>query len=32
MESQALLMQKKMDKIPTLRLIYISWIATDKKV
>lgn len=32
MESQALLMQKKTDKIPTLSLIYISWIATDKKV
>lgn len=32
MESQALLMQKKTDKIPTLRLIYISWIASDKKV
>lgn len=32
MESQALFMQKKTDKIPTLSLIYISWIASDKKV
>lgn len=32
MESQALLMQKKTDKIPTLSLIYISWIVSDKKV